>query len=349
MLHVYPEYYDRFQCLASRCPDSCCTGWEVVVDDETAAFYEGLSTPLGNALQKAMTLDEDGNRIIRMENGHCPFWTENHLCGVELELGHEAPCATCRKFPRLTQDYQVFTEYGLTLACPEAARLILTQKAPWRLRRAGDPGDPAQADFDWETLLELASARERLLATAWRRDITSRQALALCLTLAQSFQRNMDGDGPQPMDINPPRLELCPGDLKPLLRFHRQLEILTPQWKELLDEALAFSLTPAHWAALEALPEEDCLRNLISYYLYRYWFQTVADYDCLLKLQLLAVNWAVVRYLCCVHLTRFGTLPMETRLRLFQLYAKEVEHDDINRTALEELLPATAEPLLSLI
>ena len=57
-----------------------------------------------------------------MTGGHCPFWTEDHLCRLELELGPEAPCATCRKFPRLTQDYGVFTEYGLSLACPEAAR-----------------------------------------------------------------------------------------------------------------------------------------------------------------------------------------------------------------------------------
>lgn len=347
MLHVYPEYYDRFHCLASQCPDSCCTGWEVVVDDETAAFYESLSTPLGKALQQAMVLDEDGDRIIRMEQGRCPFWTEEHLCGVELELGHEAPCATCRKFPRLTQDYQVFTEYGLTLACPEAARLILTQERPWTLRQEGAPGDPKQAGYDWELLLELAEQRERLLAVAWRQDLTQRQALGLCLALAQSFQQTIDGGSPQSGDV--PRLGTCPGDMKPLLRLHRNLEILTPQWQSLLDEALDFDLTPARWAALEALPEDRFLRNLMSYYLYRYWFQTVADYDCLLKLQLLAVNWAVVRCLSCVHLAKFGTLSTETHLRLFQLYAKEVEHDDLNRSALEEQLPADIGPLLALI
>jgi len=347
MLHVYPQYYDRFHCIASQCPDSCCRGWEVVVDDDTAAFYESLSTPLGKALQGAMTIDADGDRILRMEKGQCPFWTADHLCRVELELGHEAPCATCRKFPRLTQDYQVFTEHGLTPACPEAARLILTQESPWALRTQGEPGDSSQVEFDWEFLLELASAREQLLALAWRQDVMPRQALAQCLSLAQNLQCIIDGQAPG--IASPPQLQRQPDDMRPLLRLHRELEILTPEWESLLDEALSFSPTPAHWAALEALPEDNCLRNLITYYLYRYWFQAVADFDCLGKLQLLAVNWAVVRYLSCVQLAVSGSLPQETRLRLFQLYAKEVEHDDENRAALESSLPASIEPLMSWI
>lgn len=338
MLRAYPDYYDQFKCIASDCPDSCCVSWEVVVDDETAGFYDRLATPLGQALRAAMTTDEDGDRIIGMVDGHCPFWTDDHLCGVELELGHEAPCATCRKFPRLTQDYGVFTEYGLTLACPEAARLMLTRQGPWAIRAEGQPGDPAEADYDWEFLLELASAREAMLAQVWRRDITGRQALALCLALGERFQRISDGEAPEPWDEAAilAKLPELPENTPSLLRLHRELEILTPQWRALLDEALTTPVTPEDWKNLEARPETPELRNLISYYLYRYWFQAVADYDCRTKLRLLAANWAVVRQLECVYLSKNGDLPQSVRLRLFQLYAKEVEHDQVNREALED-------------
>ena len=142
MLHVYPPFYKDFHCTASACPDNCCVGWEVVVDDAAAGFYNRLPGPLGDALRQSMTIDGDGDRIIAMTGGHCPFWTEDHLCRLELELGPEAPCATCRKFPRLTQDYGVFTEYGLSLACPEAARRILTPARAidsGNARRAGEP------------------------------------------------------------------------------------------------------------------------------------------------------------------------------------------------------------------
>lgn len=52
MLHVYPPFYKDFHCTASACPDNCCVGWEVVVDDAAAGFYNRLPGPLGDALRK---------------------------------------------------------------------------------------------------------------------------------------------------------------------------------------------------------------------------------------------------------------------------------------------------------
>lgn len=337
MLHIYPDFYDRFACTCGACPDNCCQGWEIVVDDDTAAFYDSLNTPLGERLRAAMTTDEDGDRILNMVEGKCPLWTEDHLCSVELELGHDAPCATCRKFPRLTQDYGAFTEYGLTLACPEAARLILTHKGPWMLRTEGEMGQPDE-ELDWEFLTELSSARQVLLEQCWRQDLTDRQALSMVLAFGARFQKVFDGEAPGEFDEMEYLTKIAtaaPGDMKPLLTLHRDLEILTEDWKNLLDEALEFEPTASDWEALDSLPEGDALRNLMSYYLYRYWFQAVADYDCLLKCKLLAVNWAVVRYLLCMKLAKTGQTDY---LRIFQLYAKEVEHDACNREAVEDAL-----------
>ena len=230
LLQIYPPFYKRFRCMASACPDSCCVGWEVVVDDDAAAFYRRLPGPLGSALREAMTIDADGDRIFTMADGHCPFWTHEHLCRLELELGPEAPCATCRKFPRLTQDYGVFTEYGLTLACPGT------------LETQGEPGDPQAAECDWAFLLELVSARSTLLELLWRQDLSSREGLALCLATGSRFQALLDGQAPEPWQeaefLSRFRAE-SPGDFRPLLQLHRGLEILTPAWQALLEEALA--------------------------------------------------------------------------------------------------------------
>ena len=121
----------------------------------------------------------------------------------------------------------------------------------------------------------------------------------------------------------------------PSLRLHRGLEILTPQWQDLLDEALATPLTPCRFAAADAQSDLE-LRNLGTYYLLRYWFQAVSDFDPLLKLQKLAAAWAVTRYLEAVHWSKTGTLSQTYRIRLHQLYSKEVEHDGENEATLEE-------------
>ena len=36
MLVRVPDYFDQFACLAGDCPHSCCIGWEVVIDEDTA-------------------------------------------------------------------------------------------------------------------------------------------------------------------------------------------------------------------------------------------------------------------------------------------------------------------------
>lgn len=339
LLQIYPPFYKHFRCMASACPDSCCVGWEVVVDDDAAAFYHHLPGPLGSALREAMTTDADGDRIFSMTNGHCPFWTQEHLCRLELELGPKAPCATCRKFPRLTQDYGVFTEYGLTLACPEAARQILTQAGPWALETRGEPGDLQAAECDQDFLLELISARRVLLELLWRQDLSSREGLALCLATGSRFQAQLDGQTLEPWQ-EPAFLARfragAPGDFRPLLQLHRNLEILTPAWQTLLDEALATPVNACQFAELETPDSGLELRNLGTYYLYRYWLQAVSDCDCMLKLQKLAAAWAVTRYLQAVHCSKTGTLSQEFRIRLHQLYSKEVEHDGENEAALEE-------------
>lgn len=40
MKHLAPAYYGAFTCLADRCRDNCCIGWEIGIDPDTAAFYD---------------------------------------------------------------------------------------------------------------------------------------------------------------------------------------------------------------------------------------------------------------------------------------------------------------------
>ena len=34
MEYVYPDYYRQFTCIGGECPDTCCAGWEIVIDDK---------------------------------------------------------------------------------------------------------------------------------------------------------------------------------------------------------------------------------------------------------------------------------------------------------------------------
>ena len=43
-----PDYYEDFRCLAGACPHTCCEKWEVVIDEDTAVFYETVPGPRGD-------------------------------------------------------------------------------------------------------------------------------------------------------------------------------------------------------------------------------------------------------------------------------------------------------------
>lgn len=39
MIYTYPDYYDKFTCIAGECPATCCAAWEIVIDDESLEKY----------------------------------------------------------------------------------------------------------------------------------------------------------------------------------------------------------------------------------------------------------------------------------------------------------------------
>ena len=34
-----PDYYKDFKCIAGACEDTCCAGWQIVIDKKTLKKY----------------------------------------------------------------------------------------------------------------------------------------------------------------------------------------------------------------------------------------------------------------------------------------------------------------------
>ncbi|MGN0442032.1 MAG: flagellin lysine-N-methylase, partial [Acutalibacteraceae bacterium] len=80
------EFYNKFKCIADKCPDSCCKEWDVVVDDDSYTKYKNAGGEIGERLRRVMTVDSDGDRIFTLCNNRCPFWNEDMLCDIYIEL-----------------------------------------------------------------------------------------------------------------------------------------------------------------------------------------------------------------------------------------------------------------------
>lgn len=121
-----PNYYYKFKCIADQCRHSCCVGWEIDIDEETMALYDGIDGKIGDKIRA--NIEGEIPHFKLKENDRCSFLKENGLCEIICELGEDALCDICYLHPRFQNDYETFTETGLGMCCEEAARIILSEE-----------------------------------------------------------------------------------------------------------------------------------------------------------------------------------------------------------------------------
>lgn len=306
----YPEYYHRFRCVASACPDSCCKEWAVDVDADSARYYRSLPGALGDRL-RAVLKDTDDGAVMQIQDGRCPMWQEDGLCRIQAELGHDALCKTCREFPRLRHDYGDFVELGLELSCPEAARLILSSDETWHSEIC-DGGEAPE--YDPEAMAILQSSRAKALQMLENGQYSTPEALAIILLYGHRVQAQLDGGEEAALD---PQSDLAAarrcagrGDMDALQSFFAGLEILTEQWKMRLSQ-------PPH-----AICWERSLGAVARYMIQRYWLQAISDYDLICRVKLAVV--------ACLLVGSLGGDLTQTA----QLFSKEIENDPDNVEAI---------------
>ena len=290
-----PDYFEKFHCIASACPDSCCKEWEVDVDAQAAAFYRDLPGDLGDRLRQVLKDTEDGT-VMTIENGRCPMWRQDGLCRIQAELGHGALCKTCREFPRLTHDYGDFVEQGLELSCPEAARLILQSEQAYSVQTLPGGEEP---DYDADVMSILRRTREVAVRFLEETRLPPNQSLVVLLLYAHQVQSEIDGGEQESLDESG-CLQLAKkyanhGDLDVFLDFFRSLNILTSQWKARLDTPSS----PGPWA-----PEHTALAK---YGIWRYWLQAVSDLDLICRVKFIVGMYQRIdafRLLCWRRLLR---------------------------------------------
>ena len=130
---VYPDFYDAFCCTAERCRHTCCRGWEIDIDPDSAARYRAMTGALGERLRDAITETADGAKFRLTEDERCPFLREDGLCDLIRAAGSEdILCDVCALHPRFFTEAGDVTLAGLGLCCEEACRLLLAETTPLR-------------------------------------------------------------------------------------------------------------------------------------------------------------------------------------------------------------------------
>ena len=127
MRYIKPDFYDDFRCIASACRHSCCAGWEIDIDEDTADYYAELSGAIGGELRAHISAEPEPH-FVMTEDGRCPFLCGDGLCRLILTLGEDALCDICADHPRFYNFTGGREESGLGLCCEEVGRLLYSNE-----------------------------------------------------------------------------------------------------------------------------------------------------------------------------------------------------------------------------
>ncbi len=310
----YPLYYDEFSCVADKCTDSCCAKWEIVIDDDTFNKYSSLEAPFGDAIRSYIEVSEDGEKYFRLNNGRCPFLTECGLCDIHLNLGEEFTSKVCRQHPRFIEEYDGFTEVSLSLSCPEAMRLIFSQ------RKNHNSYSVPYYDGDDDVLSLLINSR-RMLLTAEDNFSLLKKAL-------------LDTAADDNLDIDCVYVENHPDFGTEFIKDYiyilcNSCEILTSEWKKMLEKANNCDLT---YDELQQFISDnnDSLCKALKYFIYRYYLKAVNDLDVYSRGLFILLSVIVSAYIA-----KANEIGFEEAVRI---YSKEIEHSTENVRIILEYL-----------
>lgn len=350
MIVRYPEYFSRFSCLASECPDTCCRGWEIQIDRKTLGRYKNETGPLKEKLRRWVDF-QTGN--LEFQNGICPF-LEQGLCSLQKEWGEQMLCRTCRRYPRHTEEYGKRREYSLSFSCPAAAELLVCQDTPIRFIEKVVPGQARpEEEVEAELLKMLVQVRQTAIRISQDRRIPLELRMSAVLAMCRDIQRRLG------KVENRPRLSEIPDILKKyesaldnknqvLLKKldgcrvnQKEKQKKISRWMDIL-----FELRPAerHWERLllqllenmrqekiyRDSPKTEFYEHILVSYLDLYLLGAVYDDDLFIKAEMAVFH--------CFMLQCMETYLEESLPELLYLYAREIEHSEENLEYLEKRL-----------
>lgn len=186
MIYTVPDYYKEFHCIADRCEDTCCAGWQIVIDKKSLKKYKKLSGDFGHEMRKKVnwltgTFRQD-------EEKRCAFLNDCNLCNLYLHEGEAGFCKTCRLYPRHIEEFEGVREISLSISCPEAARILLQKKEPVNYLIYEKEGEEEYEDFDPFLFSLLEDTRKEMLSILQNRGLPVGVRAILVLGMAHDMQ-----------------------------------------------------------------------------------------------------------------------------------------------------------------
>lgn len=364
MERVYPHYYKEFSCIAGECEDTCCAGWQIMIDDVSIEKYRGVKGGFGNRLHNCI----DWKEQAFMQNGkRCAFLNEENLCDIYTELGEKGFCDTCKNYPRHMEEYENLREYMLSLSCPEACRLILKQKQPISFEWKEDDQYEEYEEFDFLLFTKLEDTREYIEEIMKKEGLGFRDKMSIALVFAHDMQRRIQNDCIFEIDDLLMKYEgkTAISDLQQRFRQYdwnknerikwlkavkQQFQAMEPlklEWHPYLEQSFEIlmeisdeeykKLREEFYTDYPSLERE--LMNIFETFLYTYFCGAVYDEEVLPKVKFMILSvWMIEQLDLACWLAKGKQFTFEDQVKITHWYSREIEHSDQNLGYLDKKL-----------
>lgn len=369
MIYTTPDYYEKFKCAAGDCKDTCCAGWQIVIDEASMKKYKKFK---GDYVWKVMgCVDWENGTFRQDENKRCAFLNKENLCELYKNAGEDSLCKTCREYPRHIEEFEGVREITLSMSCPEAARILMEQMEPVKFITVEKPEIKETEDFsDFDPFLFsiLEDARREMLDILQNRELPIKERTMLVLGMAHDMQGR----------INRSEMFACSDVIakyksekartfvknhlaqkdkateenvtKAMFEKLYQLETLRADWDEILHKTqntLFFTMQESYAQLrreFETYKAEHTdvdihLEQILVYFLFTYFPGSVYDGEVFAKVQMCVYcTWMVELLWMACWLLNGKNLEKEEMTKLLYRFSREVEHSDENLKKLDKIM-----------
>ncbi len=354
MKHIYLSHYDEFHCLAGQCPDTCCAGWQIDIDEEALEKYKDYQGPDQEYLNQMV----DWNQSVfhQLQDGRCAFLKEDKLCRMYCNMGEEYLCQTCSTYPRHIEEFYNVREYSLSISCPAVARQLLMQQQPMEwITREDDVEEEPYEEFHQLLYDKLVSCRDYMKQVIQNRNIPFNVRCRQILLMVEEMQEFLDEGCWDTCDRNLAMWAEAFGqdtagrmpslDSQEVFPVLYELEPLSQQWRDWLHTAehTLYDLGEEEYekhsqefaSAVEHL--DICGEQLVLYFLYTYFCGAVYHEYVYAQAQQAVASALLIRELWMAKwLQQDKKISLEDMTYITYHYSRELENSDENLVTMEE-------------
>ncbi len=366
-----PSYYNSFSCIADKCPDTCCAGWAIVIDDKTLKSYKDMTGEAGEYVRDKVDFEES---IYKRCGERCAFLNDSNLCDLIINQGEDKLCKTCTRYPRHFEEYGDLVEAALSMSCPVAAKLIIDNPDRDIFKIRVDEARNKGEKVDERLLNTLLRIRKRIFTITGDRSKSIDQRMQEILLLVEKiqplifdyerlgakrklniFSKSIFQKLDNILDKNHYKITKQDNQLgyqlmKEYIDMFLGLENINEDWPKNMGEIISLLYhrhTPEEYIELKKefissmKGREYEYEHILNYFIYTYFLGGIYDYNILGMVKLAVVSALIIREMGMARwLENDKELSIEHQLKCAYSYSRQVEHSEDNQLAFEGILTA---------